>query len=109
MAGHQQPDGAQRVTQLSLPLARKRDPQTSHRAAGRVPAFLPTHETRITSALEDAGAFGATYRDIAQQLGMEPAAIARRLRGLERKGLVRRYQVNGEYIERGGMCVWWKA
>ena len=85
-------------------LYRATDPQTSARAAGRASAFVAGHELRILHAItaaEMAGALsGFTYREIAYVLNMEPVAVARRLKGMERKGVIRR---NGE---RDGMTVW---
>jgi DNA-binding MarR family transcriptional regulator len=84
----------------SAPLARKRDPQTSAKAAQRALNFVGGHEGKIHAALNGPG---LTYREIARATGMEPVAVARRLKGMESRGLIRR---DGE---REGMTVWHKA
>lgn len=83
---------------FSAPLARRRDPQTSHDAAERARKFVASHEARILGQLYRRPAL--TYREIAECAGMEPVAVARRLKDMERKGVVVR---DGE---RDGMTCW---
>lgn len=83
---------------LDPPLARTRDPHTSKAAASRAREFAANHEARILGHMH--GRPAMHYREIAAATGMEPVAVARRLRGLERKGCIRR---DGE---RGGMTCW---
>ena len=98
-------------------LYRRDDPVTSKRAARKVTMFMESHEGRILGALNWAGPQGATYREIAHALGIEPVAVARRLKGMERKGLVKR-KSDGQmpryrggwrdaYAERDGCAIWW--
>ena len=98
------------MTRQHIPLSRTYDPPTSHTAAARAPAFKARHEAKIYSAIADAGEQGATYREVAEATGMEPVAVARRLAGMERRGLIKRSANSiGGYEQRGGMCVWRKA
>lgn len=99
------------ATKPAAPRARRSDPETSKRAADAASAFVAGHEGKIYGALFDAGARGATYREIAQATGMEPVAVARRLKSMESRNLIkRRFLANSEYHEsRNGMAVWWKA
>ena len=83
---------------LDPPLARTRDPATSHAAASRARQFVSSHEARILGHMH--GREPLTYREIAAVTGMEPVAVARRLKGLERKGCIVRAG------ERGGMMCW---
>ena len=102
------------MTQLDLPLARRSDPVTSHDAARGTISFRARHEAKIYSAIADAGQQGATYREVADATGMEPVAVARRLAGMERRGLIKR-SITGidrhgvAYEQRNGMLVWRKA
>ena len=100
------------MTQLPLGLVRNSDPDTSVRSAFKSSAFRASHEAKIFSAIADAGARGATYREIAAITGMEPVAVARRLRGMEKRGLICRRIVqamdteHGDLEQRDSMCVW---
>lgn len=81
------------------PLARKKDPETSHAAAARADRFVGKHESAIFGYLADHPE-GATYRQIAAGTGLEPVAVARRMKGLcERAGVY----ADGK---RDGMQVW---
>lgn len=74
--------------------ARKRDPETSQRAASRVERFASGHFAKILKGL--ARFTCATYREIAAEAGLEPVAVARRLRELETAGMIERAgQTNG--------------
>lgn len=86
------------------PLARRRDPVTSKKAAERAQSFKASHEAAIFGAIHEAGKHGATYTEIAARTRMEPVAVARRLSDMGRRGLIYR---NGE--KRGGRMVWCKA
>ena len=98
-----------------IPLFRSNDPSTSRDAAARVPAFKAGHEAKIYDALCNAP-HGLTYREIAAIAKLEPVAVGRRLKGMERRRLVERRIVNVAtdcdpwMLEtRAGMCVWRKA
>ena len=102
------------MTQLEL-LYRRTDPSTSHDAAANVPAFRAGHEALIYDALCNAP-HGLTYREIAAIAKLEPVAVGRRLKGMERRKLVERRIVNvatdcdpWTLETRAGMCVWRKA
>lgn len=73
---------------VAEPRARKRDAQTSHDAAARAEHFVASHEAKCFGALCDHGP--QTYRAIAALTGMEPVAVARRLRSMEKRGLIRK-------------------
>ena len=98
------------MNQLAPPLARRSDPVTSHDAARGTISFRARHEGHIYCAIQDAGERGATYKEIAKATGMEPVAVARRLAGMERRGLIaRKPMAMGGYAQRDGMAVWRKA
>src|SRR5262245_12779592 len=103
------------MTQLSLfaaPVARarKRDPETSKAAARKADGFVASHEGKIFGAIHDAGARGATYKEIAAATRLEPVAVARRLGEMGERGLIERREVAPrKYESRGGCAVWWKA
>jgi hypothetical protein len=81
------------------PLARKRDPQTSHAAAERSDEFRGKHESKIFGYLLEHPE-GATYRQIAAGVDLEPVAVGRRMKALcERAGVY----ADGQ---RDGMQVW---
>lgn len=96
---------------IDFPLARTRDPVTSHKAAERAQGFKAKHEATIFGAICEAGDKGLTYKEIAAATGMEPVAVARRLSGMESRRLITRHC--NEFKEpaevRGGCAVWWKA
>lgn len=81
------------------PLSRRRDPETSKRAAERSGEFRGKHESKIFGYLLDHPE-GATYRQIAAGTNLEPVAVARRMKGLQERA--------GVYPdgERGGMQIW---
>lgn len=83
---------------LDPPRARRTDPQTSQRAGRNARQFAAGHAALILEAL----ASGAgTFRELAQRCGLEPHAVARRLKELEAAGKVRRTAE-----ERDGCTVW---
>lgn len=92
-------------------LARRADPDTSHRAAAGTDGFRARHEGRIFGALHEAGERGMTYREIAGATGMEPVAVARRLKAMERRGVIRRAPLSdcSGFESRDGMAIWWRA
>lgn len=81
------------------PRARRTDVETSHQAAERATRFAGKHEAAIFGYLHDHQA-GATYREIAAGTGLEPVAVARRLKGLQERA--------GVYADgkRDGMQIW---
>jgi len=79
--------------------ARKRDPETSQRAAAKVERFASGHFAKILDALRVPG----SYREIAARADLEPVAVARRMAELETAGLVKRV---GEVA---GFTVWARA
>lgn len=80
-------------------LARAVDPETSKRAAERAATFKGKHAAAIFGWLCDHDA-GGTYREIAAGTGLEPVAVARRMRELQDRA--------GVYAEgeRNGMAVY---
>ncbi len=78
--------------------ARRTDPETSQRAAAKVERFASGHFAKILGALGDLRT--GTYREIAFAAGLEPVAVARRLRELEQAGKI------GRIGERDGFTVW---
>lgn len=95
---------------IDFPLARACDPVTSHKAAERAQGFKAKHEATIFGAICEAGDNGATYKEIAKMTGMEPVAVARRLKGMERRGLIERCPLMdcSGFESRNGMALWWK-
>lgn len=94
-------------------LHRKRDPQTSVKAAQRVEEFRKRHEAEIYAAICDAGSRGATYREIAAVTGMEPVAVGRRLSAMGKRHLIERRLKRDstkpdDWQERDRCAVWWK-
>lgn len=78
--------------------ARRSDPVTSQRAAAKVDRFAGGHFAKIIAALSELRT--GTYREIAFEAGLEPVAVARRLRELEIAGKI------GRIGERDGFTVW---
>lgn len=85
------------MNQLAMNLepvrARKRDPETSQRAAAKVNRFASGHFAKILEALRVPG----SYREIAARAELEPVAVARRMNELEQAGLVRRAGTEGAF------------
>lgn len=65
------------------PRARSSDPETSHEAAAKAHAFAGTHEAKIIEALATPG----TIKQLAQRIGIDHVAVARRMKALERAQL----------------------
>ena len=91
-------------------LHRHNDPHTSVLSAQRALVFKDSHESRIFGVLTCCPN-GATYRAIADALGMEPVAVGRRLKGMEMAGTItrRRDEVTGEYRARDNMALWFRC
>ena len=94
-------------------LYRRDDPQSSVVAAVCAAEFVPTHEGIIFGVLLDAGARGATSKEIAAMSRLTDVQIARRLKTMERKGTVKReivmhvYDDNHcAYSQRNGCAIW---
>lgn len=77
--------------------ARKRDPETSQVAAGKVREFAANHYNRIAAALRDGP---GTYVEIAERCGLERHAVARRLPEMSHLG------VRKTADKREGRVVW---
>lgn len=67
--------------------ARRDDPDTSHGAAERAAEFAGKHKARILEALRRSPN-GATKDEISRVTGIDPVAVARRMRELANEGLV---------------------
>lgn len=65
--------------------ARRRDPDTSKVAAGRVREFAANHYNKIADALRQGP---GTYTEIAERCGLECHAVARRLPEMAHLGVV---------------------
>ena len=97
------------MNQLALfdpPRARKRDPETSHKAAGRVGEFQMDHYARILEAL-DRGP--ATIYQLADRTGLTHVQVARRTTELETKGLIATLPEETRLSPSGRSCRVWKA
>ena len=101
------------MTQLSLELSRKSDPETSHSAADRAVTFKARHEGVIFGAIYDAGARGATAKEIAAATGLTDVQVNRRLGAMGERGLIKRAMLTHlspfKYEQRAGCAVWFKA
>lgn len=78
-------DAIYATTPLFAPLARSRDPQTSHDAGEAAREFLGEHERLILEAL---AAGPGTKDEIAGRCGLTEQQVARRMAGMKRRGLV---------------------
>lgn len=103
---------AERVVSAGVPRARRSDPLTSHAAAAKVATAVKDHETLILAAIKAAGERGATYKEAAIAARMEPVVVGRRLKGMERQGLIARRLLpavdteHGDYEQRNGCAIW---
>ena len=68
--------------------ARAKDRATSHDAARQAGGVAQQHSTRILACLRGVWPHGATKDEIAQATSLDSVAVARRMRDLERAGLV---------------------
>ena len=92
------------MMQLSTPLSRTTDPQTSHDAADKSRVFKARHIAIIWDALKTLDMIKpgiATPRAIAEYTGIDYVAVQRRGAEMERKGLI----VRGP-DKRHGQLVW---
>jgi hypothetical protein len=80
-------------------LFRSSDPRTSRSAAKKAIQFKARHIAKIWNCLKDNGKLN--YKEIAKLTGLEPVAVARRRKEMERDGLI---EVLGE--ERNGCQLW---
>lgn len=71
----------------AMPLFRPADPPTSKAAAERVGEFAGEHQRLILAALDQGP---GTKDDLADRCGLTEQQVVRRLRGMERAGLVAR-------------------
>ena len=101
-------------------LARNTDPHTSHDAAQLALDFVASHEAKIYAAI--CGADGLNYREIAFIAKLEPVAVARRLKAMERRKLIERREASYAeltariyvpratiYKQRDGMALWFRT
>lgn len=94
--------------------ARRAGPETSKRAAEKATVFVASHEAKLFGAICDAGARGATYREIAASTGLEPVAVARRLGNMGERKLITRLlkaepKNDHDYEARQNCAVWWRT
>ena len=69
------------------PIARRTDPVTSQLAAETMREGASHQRGQVLAALERRGFAGANYTELAEDTGLEPVAIDRRLPELRRLGL----------------------
>lgn len=72
------------------PRAHARDPWTSHAAAETVDDFAKRHNIKIVAALEANRLGGLTSEQIADATGLTMVAVARRMKEIEKAGIVYR-------------------
>lgn len=89
------------------PAARRADPPTSHEAAELAVAFANTDRTAIVGVL--AASDGLTAGEISRQLGAgwDNVRVSRRMKELERGGLVRRGEPRHCADKGTLMITWW--
>lgn len=91
---------SQLAIDFDAPRARRTDPATSHRAADKAATFSGKHAAAIFGWLSEHAA-GGTYREIAAGTGLEPVAVARRMRELcDRAGVYAAGERNGMAVYR---------
>lgn len=78
---------------LPLPLARKRDPATSHAAANKAASIAPSHRNIIAAALREGP---ATVKQISDRCGLSQYAVSKRLIEMQRMGLI---ELTGRELE----------
>ena len=88
---------------LSRPLARTSDPDTSHAAADRVTPKVDGLESRVVEALRGMGRprSGLTCSEISAVTGIHERSVTPRMKPLRKKGLVWR-----RTEKRNGRTVW---
>ena len=92
---------AQLTLILPLPLARRDNPQTSHRAAERAAKVAPSHRNIIAASLRDNGP--QTVKGIADSTGLSQYAVSKRLSEMGQLGTA---ELTGEVIDG---CRQWRA
>lgn len=92
----------------SAPRARRRDPQTSHTAAGQAPLFQESHAMRVLSTFRmvDGARRTRTAAQIADDTGLTVVQVDRRLPELKAGGWVRVQQHDGRDVTVNGYRVW---
>ena len=90
---------------FDAPRARRRDPATSHKAAERAKAFAPSHAKQICAALSLGPDEGMTAEEISESIGLTVVQIDRRVKQMQRDGLICVRQQNGIDVERNGFRV----
>lgn len=88
----------------AVPRARHTDPSTSQVAAKRSRQFYTTHQDRILEVLRLWGPMNAN--GIGNAAALTVVQVDRRMVELQRTGLARVQQRNGEDVVRSGMRVW---
>lgn len=93
-------------------LARRDDPQTSHRAAAAVEDFGAGHDAKILAALRTAP-HGLIKDEISARTGLSDIQVARRLSSMEERRLVFRRTTQEDFETRvnarGRKCCVWRA
>ena len=90
----------------AVPRARNTDPTTSHAAAAGSVQFADSHAARILHVLRNADASGLCAAEIGDECGLTVVQVDRRTIELERKGLIRVVQKDGQDVTAHGMRVW---
>ena len=88
-------------------LARRTDPPTSHAAAEQAEPVINRHHRIIMGYLADLP-FGGTSYDIAGGVGLENQQVNKRMRELERNGLVLESERRG-LTPSGRSAIIWRA
>lgn len=91
----------------AAPLARRHDPSTSQAAAAQAALFAESHADRIMLALQYGE--GLNAEEIGASAGLTVVQVDRRTVELQRRGLIRVLQADGQDVVRNGMRVWVKA
>jgi len=81
---HATPYQASIFDALSIPRARRHDPETSHAAAEKAARFIASHRNKIMAAIVEP----MTPREIAAKSGIDYVAVQRRLIELRRMGRI---------------------
>lgn len=82
------PPWRQTAALVHPPLARARDPETSHAAAAAYTDEAATQNGQLDAYYVGCGVGGATFWEAARDLGWTPEQVARRLAGLREAGLL---------------------
>jgi len=73
------PVGTEGLPLFAEPVARRRDPSTSHQAAASVRFSAQAQNAKILTALARLPGRRGTYYEIAKESGLSPVQVARRL------------------------------